>query len=96
MNSHLAFDALNWAGTDPLPRDQTQSRRLHEPTQMRSTIDPMTGVQLDDLTGHPYLVDGNLIIYFESEETRKAFQDMPTDHPFRLQDNPFDEGEAEG
>ncbi len=92
----LAFDTPNWAATDPLPRDQTQSHRLHEPEQMISTIDPITGKEIDNLEGHPYLVDGNVVIYFESEATRKAFQEMPTDHPFRLQDNPLDEGEAEG
>lgn len=92
----LAFDALNWTGTDPLPRDQTQSRRLHEPEQMISTIDPMTGKEIENLEGRPYIVDGNVVIYFESEKTRQAFQDMPTDHPFRLLDNPTEEGEAEG
>jgi len=93
---HLAFDTLNWTATDALPRDQEQSHRLHEPEQMISTTDPMTGVEIENLEGHPYLVDGNMVIYFESEETRKAFQDMPTDHPFKLQDNPYEEGEAEG
>lgn len=92
----LAFDAPNWSATDPLPRDQEQSHRLHEPEQMLHTLDPISGVELDDLEGRPYLVDGNVVIYFESEETRKAFEDMPTDHPFRLQDNPTEEGEAEG
>ena len=27
-------NVINYVGTDPLPRDQTQSLRLHEPTQM--------------------------------------------------------------
>jgi len=94
--SQLAFDAPNWAASDPLPRDREQSHRLHEPERMTTTIDPITGRDIGDLEGHPYLVDGNVVIYFESEETRKAYQEMPTDHPFRLQDNPTDEGEAEG
>jgi YHS domain-containing protein len=93
---HLAFDTPNWAATDPLPRDREQSHRLHEPEQMISTVDPITGVEIDNLEGRPYLVDGNMVIYFESEETRRAFQAMPTDHPFKLQDNPTEEGEAEG
>lgn len=92
----LAFDKLNWTATDALPRDQEQSHRLHEPEQIISTVDPITGKEIENLEGRPYIVDGNMVIYFESEETRKAFQDMPTDHPFKLQDNPLEEGEAEG
>ena len=87
---------LNYVGTDPLPRDRTQSARLHEPTQMLSTIDPITGRDIEDLSGHPYVVDGNVTMYFENEETRKAYLEMPTDHPFHLIDNPTDEGYDEG
>lgn len=92
----LEFDKLNWTATDAMQRDKEQSHRLHEPELMISTVDPITGVEIEDLSGRPYIVDGNMVIYFESEETRKAFQDMPIDHPFRLQDNPYEEGEAEG
>lgn len=90
------FNVANYVGTDPLPRDQTQSTRLHEPEQMLSSIDPITGRDIEDLEGHPYLVDGNVTMYFESEETRQAYLDTPTDHPFRLVDNPTDEGYDEG
>jgi len=86
----------NYVATDPLARDQTQSTRLHEPAQILSSTDPMTGREIDDLSGHPYLVDGNVTIYFETEATRKAFMDMPIDHPFHLVDNPTDEGYDEG
>lgn len=92
----LAYDAPNWTGTDPLARDQAQSRRLHEPAQILFDVDPITGAEIEDLAGHPYLVDGNVVIYFESEESRQAFAAMPTDHPFPLTDNPWEEGEAEG
>jgi hypothetical protein len=92
----LSFDSLNWAARDPLPRDREQSRRLHEPEKLMNTIDPITGRDIGDLTGRPYLVDGNVTMYFETEETRKVYLDMPTDHPFRLKDNPTGEGEAEG
>jgi hypothetical protein len=92
----LSFDTLNWVATDCLPRDQTQSDRLHEPEQILSTVDPMSGMEIADLMGHPYIVDGNLVIYFESELTRQEYQDMPIDHPFRLVDNPYEDGEAEG
>ena len=86
----------NYIATEPLPRDQTQSGRLHEPAQILSSTDPMTGVEIEDLAGHPYLVDGNVTMYFETEATRKAFMDMPIDHPFHLVDNPTDEGYDEG
>jgi hypothetical protein len=49
-------------------------------------------VEIDDLTGHPCLVDGNATMYFETEATRQEFMDMPIHHPFHLVDNPTDEG----
>ena len=30
----------------------------------------------------PSLVDGNLTIYFESEETKAEFERTPVDHPY--------------
>jgi hypothetical protein len=101
MDSHLhenapRFGAANYMAADALPRDQSQSTRLHEPTSMLSCIDPITGRDIDDLAGRPFLVDGNLTIYFESEQTRQEYLDMPIDHPLRLPDNPTDEGYAEG
>lgn len=41
-------------------------------------------------------IDGNVVMYFESEETRRAYLDTPIDHPFHLIDNPYEDGEAEG
>jgi len=35
-------------------------------------------------------------MYFESEETKQAYIDTLMDHPLRLQDNPYEDGEAEG
>ena len=90
------FNGANYVATDPLPRDQTQSSRLHEPTLRLSTTDPISGRDIEDLAGYPYLVDGNLTMYFETEATRRAYLDIPTDHPFRLVDNPTDEGYDEG
>lgn len=94
-SSHTS-GAINWVATDCLPRDREQSHRLHEPESMLTSIDPITGRDIEDLTGHPYLVDGKVVIYFESEETKRAYLDTPRDHPFRMQDNPDEEGEAEG
>jgi len=90
------FNFANYVGTDPLPRDQEQSHRLHEPEQIVSSIDPITGRDIEDPSGHPYIVDGNVTMYFESEETRQAYLDTPIDHPFHLVDNPTGEGYAEG
>ena len=78
----LRFEELNWVATTPLPRDQEQSHRLHEPDHLISTIDPITGHDIGDVRSHPSLVDGNLTIYFESEVTREAFLKMPVNHPF--------------
>lgn len=78
----LRFEELNWVATTPLPRDQEQSHRLHEPDHMINTIDPITGHDIIDVKNHPSLTDGNLTVFFESEETMQAFLDMPVNHPF--------------
>jgi hypothetical protein len=75
------MENLNWVATDPLSRDQTQSHRLHEPEHLINTIDPMTGLDIEDVTSHPSLEDGNLTVYFETEANRSAYQDMPLNHP---------------
>jgi hypothetical protein len=81
LHPTIKFEFLNWVATDPLPRDQTQSRLLHEPTYRVCTTDPMTGHDIEDVTGHPSILNGNLTIYFDTEETRKAYQKIPLNHP---------------
>ena len=95
-NTVHSFDALNYVGTESMPRDRTQSTRLHEPEQIMTCIDPITGRYIEDLEGHPYIVDGNVTMYFESDLTRQEYLDTPIDHPFHLVDNPTDEGYDEG
>lgn len=90
------FDCLNYVGTDADTRDQTQSQRLHEPSLMISTIDPISGNDIMDVAAHPYIVDGNLVMYFESMQTRQAYIDTPVDHPVPLPDNPYEDWVAEG
>lgn len=90
------FDSVNYVGTDPAVRDQGQSHRLHEPGLMISTIDPISGRDIEDLAGHPYHVDGDMVMYFESEQTRQEYLDMPLDHPVPLPDNPDEDWVAEG
>ena len=63
----IDFDNLNWVAGDPLP--------------LINTIDPITGRDIGDVSGHPSIVDGNLTIYFESEKSRKTYQEMPINHP---------------
>jgi hypothetical protein len=78
----LPFDNLNWVASGALPRDQEQSHRLHEPDHLINTIDPITGHDIPDVRSHPHLADGNLTIYFESEQTMKEFINTPFDHPY--------------
>ena len=78
----IRFEELNWVATPPLPRDQEQSHRLHEPDHLTGTIDPITGNDIGELRGHPSLVDGNLTIYFESEKTKLEYEHTPLNHPY--------------
>jgi hypothetical protein len=92
----VKFEFLNWVATDAMPRDQAQSHRLHEPEYRISTIDPMTGDDIEDVTSHPSLADGNLTIYFESEATRKAYLALPIDHPARCLPYPVSDDDDRG
>jgi hypothetical protein len=93
----IGFDAINWVATEPLPRDREQSRRLHEPEHMNNSIDPITGRDIVNLAGHPHIEDGNLTVYFESDDTLRVYQDTPVDHPFeRLRGVPSDEDDRGG
>ena len=77
------MENLKWVAIDPLSRDQAQSHRLHEPEHLINTIDPMTGLDIEDVSSHPSLVDGNLTLYFETDANRKAYQELPLNHPNR-------------
>ena len=72
---------VNWPPVDALLRDQGQSQLLHDPKYRINATDPMTGCDIDDVNHHPSLVDGNLTMYFETDLSRKAYQDMPLNHP---------------
>ena len=78
----IRFEDINWVASTPLARDQEQSHRLHEPHHLTGTIDPITGNDVGDVRGHPSLVDGNLTIYFESEETKSEYEHTPVNHPY--------------
>lgn len=78
----IRFEDLNWVASEALPRDKEQSHRLHEPDHLVNTIDPISGRDIWNLAAHPSIVDGNLTIYFESEETKAEFERMPVNHPY--------------
>ena len=54
-------------------------------THMVTTRDPITGRDVEDLARSPFLIEvdeGNeLTIYFESEETRNAYLNLPVERP---------------
>lgn len=88
----VSFENLNWIASDPLPRDQDQSHRLHEPDHLINSIDPITGRDIGNVSGHPFIVDGNLTIYFESEMSRKTYRETPVNYPYaRLPGNTSEE-----
>jgi len=64
-----------------MARDKTQSRRLHELNCISSHIDPITGNDVAGDAGHPFVVDGILTVYFETEQNRKDYQNMLFNHP---------------
>ena len=70
-----------WGPTETMQRDKEQSHRLHEPTFRIMTTDPISGLDVEDYMSHCSLLDGNLTIYFETEENCKKYQSMPVNHP---------------
>lgn len=93
----IKFGEAGWVSKSPLPRDQEQSHRLHEPTSMISSIDPISGHDVMAAAGHPSLIDGILTIYFESEENRQEFVNTPVNQPYlRLLGEPSDEDDRGG
>lgn len=73
-------------------------------SQRIERTDPISLKTIDDPTGHPYVVEGDrdhsLLIYFESEENRRAYLDIPVEHPLSEMsvnlDNPTDDMIDEG
>jgi hypothetical protein len=63
---------------DPAGRALTQHE--DEPMLIRTTTDPITLRDVPNPESHPHLLDGNgqdgLLIYFESEDTRHAYEDI--------------------
>lgn len=64
-----------------MERDKEQSRRLHEPTSINSHTDPITGNDVMGTAGQPFIVDGILTVYFESEKNRNDYLNTPFNRP---------------
>ena len=64
-------------------KNNTEDKEMRQ-NHMVSTRDPITGRDIEDLARSPFLVEvdeGNeLIIYFESEESRSAYMNLPVEH----------------
>lgn len=60
------------------------------------TTDPITGNEVTDLENAPYIVDGELKIYFESEASKAEFQDIPVEHPGEDFEHNLDNPQAMG
>lgn len=49
------------------------------------TRDPISGNEVPNPESHPFILEGNgdnaLKIYFESEETKQVYLDIPVQHP---------------
>lgn len=78
----LSFAPNSADASEFMPRDQEQSRRLHEPTHMDSSIDPITGNDIKNRATGPRHDDGSLTVYFETEGTQRTYLGTPFNHPF--------------
>ena len=45
------------------------------------TTDPITGNDVKDLAHAPFILDGELKIYFESENSKQEFLGIEVEHP---------------
>jgi len=69
-----------------------------------SKTDPISGKDFTSVTGLPSVIDSgtetSLTIYFESDDNRREYLDIPTEHPATEHsvnlDNPTDEMIDEG
>ena len=77
---------------------------IHPHFHRQERTDPITGHTLADTTGHPWVQEGDpdegLRIYFDSEESKRHYEAIQTEHPEqglpRTLSNDVDEGYDEG
>jgi hypothetical protein len=78
--------------------------KIHPHFERIERTDPITGHTLSDVEGHPWVQEGDaeegVRIYFESEESRRTYEGIPTEHPEqdlgRTLSNDQEEGYDEG
>ena len=74
---------FHWRASEIMQRDKEQSQLLHEPKFRIMTTDPISGHDIEDYMSHCSLLDGNLTVYFETEENCNEYRNMPFNHPNR-------------
>ena len=72
---------ISLARNGNLQRDKEQSLALHKPGFRIMKTDPISGHDVGNYLDHCSLIDGNLTIYFDTQENCKTFKAMPFDHP---------------
>jgi hypothetical protein len=80
------------------------SEKIHPHFDREERTDPITGHTIEDTDGHPWTQEGDpdegLTIYFDSEDSLRAYEAIPTEHPERgmrrTLSNDTDEGYDEG
>jgi hypothetical protein len=73
-------------------------------SQRVERTDPISFHTIEDPTSHPYVVEGDedhsLLIYFDSDANRRAYLEIPVEHPISELpvnlDNPTDDMIDEG
>lgn len=79
--TYTKYNFLQSLAQESLPRDKSQSNRLHEPTFRMPLNDPITGESITKIDTKLVHADGNLTLNFTSAANRKTYLDMPVNHP---------------
>jgi hypothetical protein len=80
------------------------AERSHPHFERQERTDPITAHTIVDTEGHPWVQEGDpddgLTIYFDSEDSRRAYEAIPVERPerdlTRTLSNDVDEGYDEG
>lgn len=67
---------------------------------VRTTVDPISGNEVSNITMAPCVYDGDgdngIEIYFENEQDRETYLELGNDHAIALQGNDSEDYVAEG
>jgi hypothetical protein len=80
--TYTQYNFLQSERQELMPRDKTQSRRLHEPTSRMPLMDPISGDSITKKDTTLQHIDGDLTLNFISAANRNTYLDMPLNHPF--------------